>query len=443
MAGESDDVSASPAGVESLLQQVGLLWKKYEALAAANGENFNVFELLRMETDEVRTHSAMLADLLDPRGSHGQGTAFARLFRPLSRLSDDELKSARVGTEVAVVGGRLDILIETNHSCIVIENKVYAADQEQQLERYHDFASSRGKVDVEVYYLTLAGDAPGKSSLGDLAEGEVKRISYQTHVLGWLDLCIERVARIPRIREVLNQYRAVVRTLTGVGQENLTMKLKELLERKQGDAYNFELAPDIAKALTEVSIQAEWKFWKALRDELVQSEPGNLLEDEGVLKRVTPRVLRTAHSEAQGKWNYGWTFRLVTELPHVASRGEEIRLRVSCGPQGLAYFGLIGVEREGDAWIQLLRSDARELFDWWSPKLSTFGGTWRPADEHHLGWCYPKRKVDLRKTPALAPDVIRTFLEEDALWRDVVDPLVAEIRDTIHRLVGISASGGS
>lgn len=38
-----------------------------------NGDFFNIFSILKMETDEVKTHSAFLAELLNPKGSHGQG----------------------------------------------------------------------------------------------------------------------------------------------------------------------------------------------------------------------------------------------------------------------------------------------------------------------------------------------------------------------------------
>lgn len=39
----------------------------------AEAPRFNLFRLLGVEPDEVRTHSAFIADLLDPEGSHGQG----------------------------------------------------------------------------------------------------------------------------------------------------------------------------------------------------------------------------------------------------------------------------------------------------------------------------------------------------------------------------------
>lgn len=40
----------------------------------------NIFRLLGITTDEVRTHSALLADLLNPRGTHGQGSLFLATF---------------------------------------------------------------------------------------------------------------------------------------------------------------------------------------------------------------------------------------------------------------------------------------------------------------------------------------------------------------------------
>ena len=49
-----------------LLKQAALLKDKIDALASASGESFNIFTILDRETDEVKTHSAMIADLLNP-----------------------------------------------------------------------------------------------------------------------------------------------------------------------------------------------------------------------------------------------------------------------------------------------------------------------------------------------------------------------------------------
>lgn len=41
---------------------------------------FNIFQVLGRIYDEVGTHSALLANLLNPQGSHGQGTLFLERF---------------------------------------------------------------------------------------------------------------------------------------------------------------------------------------------------------------------------------------------------------------------------------------------------------------------------------------------------------------------------
>src|SRR5208283_235963 len=51
-----------------------------EALARATGEHFNIFHILRVGHLEVTTHSPILGELLNPKGKHGQGAAFLRLF---------------------------------------------------------------------------------------------------------------------------------------------------------------------------------------------------------------------------------------------------------------------------------------------------------------------------------------------------------------------------
>lgn len=51
-------------------------------------------------------------------------------------------------------GGRIDILIETPKQLIVIENKIYASDQENQLMRYFKYCKSQNKS-FRLLYLTL------------------------------------------------------------------------------------------------------------------------------------------------------------------------------------------------------------------------------------------------------------------------------------------------
>ncbi len=66
--------------MKNLLSQVSSIIQQYEKVAELTGENFNVFKILKVETKEVKTHSAFIAELLNPQGSHGQGDVFLKLF---------------------------------------------------------------------------------------------------------------------------------------------------------------------------------------------------------------------------------------------------------------------------------------------------------------------------------------------------------------------------
>jgi hypothetical protein len=50
---------------------------------ASLGFHFNIFEILNLSTNEVRTHSAFISELLDQKGRHGQGDLFLRMFLSL------------------------------------------------------------------------------------------------------------------------------------------------------------------------------------------------------------------------------------------------------------------------------------------------------------------------------------------------------------------------
>jgi len=54
--------------------------KTKEEDAKMRGERFNVFEILNLQTNETRTHSALIAYLLNPQADHGCGSLFLDLL---------------------------------------------------------------------------------------------------------------------------------------------------------------------------------------------------------------------------------------------------------------------------------------------------------------------------------------------------------------------------
>ena len=70
----------STKSILSLLNQVDTIAKHSEELSKLNGENFNIFSILGLESNENRTHSNFIAALLNPKGSHGLSNVFLDLF---------------------------------------------------------------------------------------------------------------------------------------------------------------------------------------------------------------------------------------------------------------------------------------------------------------------------------------------------------------------------
>lgn len=66
--------------ITSLFKHLSNINRAYEIVKKSSNEDFNIFSILRMETDEVNTHSRFIAELLNPKGIHFQGEVFLELF---------------------------------------------------------------------------------------------------------------------------------------------------------------------------------------------------------------------------------------------------------------------------------------------------------------------------------------------------------------------------
>ena len=210
------------------------------------GESFNIFNDLGFMSDEVHLHSMFLANLLNPKGSHGQRGKFLAAFlkmlqKSFPTISADslELDTAIASVEVEKYicrqtdseGGRIDVYLSDGKHSIIIENKIYAGDQHHQMLRYWNYGLSLIKNNPQksfvLIYLTLDGHFPSKESLGeDLKENDIVCLSYKSDIRGWLDRCVELASRTPLVRETINQYISTIDILTN----NVMEDNKELLD---------------------------------------------------------------------------------------------------------------------------------------------------------------------------------------------------------------------
>jgi len=313
---------------QSFLDQFRLIKEKHDEVARANGERFNVFSALGVETAEVR-HSAFLAELLNPNGAHAQGAVFLRLFFDMLqanfveqfqwKLSDDEIDGFEVTAEAHRGDfGRIDILIERGDRCMVIENKIYAGDQERQLGRYYDYA--KAKECVAVIYLTLDGKAPDKYTLygeaqtdsnsiksedDSIKSEDVLRVSYKD-IINWLDECLKATVRLAHIRETLFQYQSLLKQLTGQTlNRRFIMDTNALFSSNE----NYRLISDLEPAIREFKIHLEHQFWSDVCKEL-----GKIENIDSQLEQAKEATVRYVDSARGREGEYGVTWNVNSEI---------------------------------------------------------------------------------------------------------------------------------
>ena len=84
--------------IESLLSEITKFYKlaeKDKQERIKQGEFFNVFNTIGLRTEEVRLHSAFIAELLNPQGSHGLSNLFLQSFLKQMGLPYDYVTDAK------------------------------------------------------------------------------------------------------------------------------------------------------------------------------------------------------------------------------------------------------------------------------------------------------------------------------------------------------------
>ena len=285
--------------VQLLLSQAGSLVRETNAKLAASGELFNLFSITRIERAEVNTHSAMIAELLNPEGRHGQGVCFLELFLSTMGFEHEcSLSEAKVQKEQIFAGyGRVDVVIHLRDHLILIENKIDAIDGNQQLKRYDDIGKASGKQ-WQLCYLTKKGAEAHASSHCGVS---YRRLSYQEHILDWLEQCVSTSSATPALQHALIQYKNLVQKITGRAMTHTTRNaLIELLIA--GD--NLQAAEAIAQALPHAKGTVLFGLFGAVRHALSErctpvSSPidfsGHESSEANCRKWFLPKALRLKH----------------------------------------------------------------------------------------------------------------------------------------------------
>jgi len=148
-------------------------------------------------------------------------------------FSSEDYQHAKIVCEELIPNARrIDILIRVRDRIFPIEVKIYAADQDKQCQDYYKYAV-KSDSQTKIYYLTIEGHEPSNESKGDLLDCQYECLSFEKDILGWLDNCIRmpELEQIYSVREVLIQFRDVIRKLARVQRGKCEMEIKEVIEK--------------------------------------------------------------------------------------------------------------------------------------------------------------------------------------------------------------------
>ena len=291
------------------------------------GENYNLFSILRIESSELK-HSALIANLLDPEGSHGCGDAFLRAFFEIALKGTaypfEECTLPHSYTEYYTgpiagdTGGRIDILVKSSQYGLIIENKIYAGDQDKQLIRYDNYGKETFGADgYLLVYLTLYGYDASKESTATKSAEEVGylRLSYAEDILRWLEQCARLAYDKPLVRESLNQYIQTIKQLTyqDMNQKNIEKIIDLAVDHPEVVATLSSKRDAIAQGIREKYIFTKLKEYAAKKGWLYDDSESSYNEEEPKIRFRKEgwggSIIISADSEGK-KSNYGWWMNL-------------------------------------------------------------------------------------------------------------------------------------
>ncbi|RXI31643.1 PD-(D/E)XK nuclease family protein, partial [Arcobacter defluvii] len=211
--------------------------------------DYNMVNVVRKENAEVGMHSNVIYSLIDPDGLHYQDDLFLQIFiKDVLEINDFGNILSVQAEESTNENRRVDFTIKSSNYYIGIEMKVDASDLENQISHYYDDlkekASKDSNQEVIIYYLTKNGKDASSHSHREI---EYKKISFEKHILQWIENCQKEVRNITNLNEAFENYKDIVKKITNK-YEGRVMSLKnELLKNEE----YFELAKEISEAFQE------------------------------------------------------------------------------------------------------------------------------------------------------------------------------------------------
>ena len=280
--------------MEKLQNLLNEVIKKTDALKTAQtlysrqlAPKFNTFDYIN--TNELGL-SQIIADLLNPKGSHGQQEDFLLLFikHCLPSVTKDSnwnpllknLEKTRIFIEEITSASntqrRMDIYLECKFGDesygICIENKPYASDQFEQLKDYAEELKQRGLTQWYLVYLNEHTDKPSEYSINSedlealLVENHFSSLKFRD-LIDWLKAC-QIESQNHSVTEFLAQLvKFIQKQFMGIEDMNMENTVLEVMQKSEE---NIEASIQISNNVYEMKRQLVQKLIEDIKTEYLK-----------------------------------------------------------------------------------------------------------------------------------------------------------------------------
>lgn len=220
---------------EKLLQEA---YEKSKDYLYEDSLRFNLLSIIEKDRDEAHVHSKVIYNLLSQNWGKKDKETFLTLFLKEIGIEDEIIYNEKWEVtrekeyQLDEKKARPDFVIESQHYIYIIEMKIDADDQPEQLKNYKKIAEGekkrKNKKEYKLFYLTLDGHNASKKSIGEeetLEENEkveYTNISFKEEILNWLGNCLKLVEGKENKSACINQYIASINKI--LGEKNTKIK---------------------------------------------------------------------------------------------------------------------------------------------------------------------------------------------------------------------------
>ena len=222
------------------------------------GTRFDIFKLVWPKETDV---SRILADLLDPYGSHGLGSkpledflgliraALPQTVQPLQWLDRRFWRGAQL-EEATPSARRIDLVLRFNQGIVGFENKPWTVDQDKQLQDYAEHLRSQAPENWLLIYLSNREPSQESMAVAEVtalrAQGRFLRLSLFAFA-SWIERC-GRASLSDATASVLESLANYLRTSVNF-QSMSALRPPELLDLVKSPG-NLQAAFAIAEAVS-------------------------------------------------------------------------------------------------------------------------------------------------------------------------------------------------